>query len=529
MAASLIPGHASGAAGRGVGNAELPSPPGQVVIASVNAKQPKVLGIYSFKRLYSMILALRNRPRAFDAGEGDAISAPDVLVIQEMSYSNLEIFQNILNQTSQFDYQIAHAEGAVSKLLYNAETVDLAGAPIPWVDPCKTGTDGRQPRLYQYARFIEIASRVPFTVASVHLSNDYKDSGGMQCRFANAAELLRQLAGEQGASFAGGDFNFSAVKEPHECDPDERSEPTDWWTLMTSAVEGAPAFVDAAREWHRRRNVSMATAWTYEKLESTMTCLGTKARRRARLDFLFARNAVVAEAHADDPGWAWPTTPVPPDRRRFSDHRFVWGRFVLTGPPRPEIPISTPLRAGVIDLTWEPVEGATGYIVYRKKPGEAYARLGTVDATVMSYSDARTSHGSVYRYSVAAVGANGAQGFESKAVAEVADAQGPLVIGHSPYSGAAKVARTANIYVRFGENIAPDGLHPQTIQLILKAKRARGQDRTIWGELRASSPRLLVFNPAGPLERRRTYVVRVRAVRDRLGNPGAWSSFSFRT
>lgn len=522
LIASLVASPAIGARARVA--RELPSPPGQVVIASVNARQHKVLGIHSFSRLHSLIVAMRNRPRAFDAGAGNAISAPDVLVVQEMTYSNLEIFQNILNQTSQFDYQIAHAEGAVPKLLYNAKTVDLVGLPVPWVDPCKTGTDGKQTRIYQYARFIEKSSSLPFTVASVHFSNRYTNSEGMQCRVVNTAELIRQLAAEQGAVFAGGDFNFPAVKGDFECDPDERSEPTDWWSLMTTPAEEAPSFIDSVREWHRRQHTSMASAWTFERFAPAITCRGTKAREKFRIDYMFARNAIVAEAHADDPTWAG----AAPLGRTYSDHRLVWGRYVLGGPPRPSAPVSTPRSAGVIDITWEPVEGATGYVIYRKRPGEAYTRLDTVDATATAYSDPRTVHRSVYRYSVAAVGASGAQGFESKPVAEVADARGPQVVSHSPYSGASRVPRSATVYVRHDENVAADSVTPTTILLVLKPKWKNGHDRLIGGAVRHSG-QLLIFDPHRLLERRRTYVVKVRTVRDELGNPGRWSSFSFRT
>lgn len=528
LIATSIPSPAIGA--RAKVAREVVAPPGQVVVASLNARQPKVLGISSFQRLYSMVLALRNRPGAFNAGASNAVSSPDVLIVQEMTLANLEIFQNILNQTSRFDYQVAVAEGSMTKFLYNANTVSLVGPPVAWIDPCKTGTDGKAIRRYQYARFLENASGVGFTVAGVHLSNNYTGSGGNGCRQTNVVELKRQLVAETGPVIVGGDFNYRPVVEYHECDPDERSEPTAWWSTMTSSIVGEPTFTDAVRESYRRRGVSMGGAWTYEALASTATCKGTKDRRRSRIDYLFSMNATVAEAAPDTPGWALgrPGPHLPQDRR-FSDHRFVWGRFVLSGPPRPTAPDAQPRRNGEIEVAWEPVEGATGYVLYRKRKGERYSAIQRLDAAVTTFTDPRTADQAFYRYAVAAVGPQGAHGFESRPVAEVADARGPRVIKYSPFYGAARVSRRANIYVRFGENVDPSSVSGSTIRLIQKAKWKNGRDKVIGGRVVTEGARVLKFDPNHRLERRRLYVVVVRAVQDRLGNRGAWSSSRFST
>jgi endonuclease/exonuclease/phosphatase family metal-dependent hydrolase len=506
------------------------APPGQVVVATLNARQPKVLGLSSFQRLYSMVLAIRNRPAAFNGGAADAVSAPDVIIAQEVTYSNLEIFQNILNQTSRFDYQIAVADGSLPKFLYNASTVSLVGTPIAWIDPCKTGTDGKGIRRYQYARFLEVGSNLGFTVAGVHLSNNYTGSGGNNCRLSNVVELRRQLVAETNPVIVGGDFNYRPVAQQHECDPDERSEPTAWWSMMTSPVVGEPSYVDVVRESYRRRGVSMAGAWTREALVSSPTCKGNKALRRSRIDYLFSLGATVAEAHPDTPAWALGRPgPYAPEDRRFSDHRFVWGRFVLGGPERPTVPVAQQRRNGVIEVAWQPVDGATGYVLYRKRKGERYSALQKLDAASTSFTDPQTADQASYRYAVAAVGPGGAQGLESRPVAEVADARGPRVIKFSPFYGASRVARSARVYVRFGENVDPASVGSSTIRLIQKAKWKNGRDKTIGGRVVVDGARVLKFVPNRRLERRRSYVVVVAAVQDRLGNRGPRASSRFST
>lgn len=528
LVTSLIPSPAIGA--RAKVAREVIAPSGQVMVATLNARQPKVLGINSFERLYSMVLALRNRPAAFNGGAADAVSAPDVLIVQEMTLANLEIFQNILNQTSRFEYQVAVAEGSLPKFLYNANTVSIVGSPIAWIDPCKTGTDGKAIRRYQYARFLENSSGVGFTVAGVHLSNNYSGSGGNSCRQTNVVELRRQMIAETGPVIVGGDFNYRAVVEQHECDPDERSEPAEWWSMMTSSLAGEEPFVDAVRESYRRRGVSMGGAWTYEALASSPTCKGNKDRRRTRIDYLFSTKATVAEAAPDTPGWSLGRPgPYLPQDRRFSDHRFVWGRFVLSGPPRPTVPVAQPRRNGVIQVAWEPVDGATGYVLYRKRKGERYSAIQELDATATTFADPGTADQAFYRYAVAAIGPQGNQGFESRPVAEVADARGPRVIKYSPFYGAARVSRRASIYVRFGENVDPDSVSGTTIRLIQKAKWKNGRDKVIGGRVLVDGARVLKFDPNHRLERRRVYVVVVRAVTDRLGNRGAGSSSRFST
>src|SRR5918998_3102554 len=91
---------------------ELSSPLAQLHIVSVNAKQARVLDVNRFNRLLALTLALRSRPAAFDGGSAAAVTAPDVLILQEMSLSNVEIFRRLLNQRSGNQYEIVATENS---------------------------------------------------------------------------------------------------------------------------------------------------------------------------------------------------------------------------------------------------------------------------------------------------------------------------------------------------------------------------------------------------------------------------------
>src|SRR5688500_5374166 len=69
------------------------SPPGQVTVVTLNARQFPILGIRRFRAMFQLSRALRRRPMAFDGGFFGAIQAPDVLVLQEIRPSNAEIFE----------------------------------------------------------------------------------------------------------------------------------------------------------------------------------------------------------------------------------------------------------------------------------------------------------------------------------------------------------------------------------------------------------------------------------------------------
>ena len=503
---------------------EVLSPPGQVVVATVNAEQANVLGLYTFNQLYQLAIALRSRPVAFNGGATSAVSAPDVLTLQEMSVANVEILQNLLNQRSRYAYEIAAAEGSKAKFLYNSETLQLVGPPTTWVDPCKGDPSGKGIRMYQYARFVERSSGLTFTFAGVHFQPRYPEAPDpSKCRVSNVAELQRQLALETNPVIVGGDFNYRAVEQARECDPYERSAPTDWWSLMTSPLLTETPFVDSAQETHRRVDESLAAEWTFEQKTPGKLCDGSAGYARGRIDYLFSRGAVVAGGHADHPGWAGETPGTRhPTNKAYSDHRFVWGRFILGGPSRPEPPAAAAAKAGAIALTWTPVENATGYVLYRARGQRPYAQVQEVDATTTQFADLTTEHGVNYRYAVTAVGADGAHSFESRASWGQADARGPQVTGFSPWASAARVPLGSDIIVRYGERVDPTSVTPETVKLIKKAKYAGGTDRNVPGELRVTSSHTLEFDPYGTLEKKRSYSIVVRPVLDLLGNRGVW-------
>ncbi|MDQ4125227.1 MAG: hypothetical protein M3134_06475, partial [Actinomycetota bacterium] len=57
--------------------------PGQVTVVTVNAKQNRILGLARFLALFELPKALRFRPEAFNGGFGGAVTAPDVIIVQE--------------------------------------------------------------------------------------------------------------------------------------------------------------------------------------------------------------------------------------------------------------------------------------------------------------------------------------------------------------------------------------------------------------------------------------------------------------
>jgi hypothetical protein len=507
--------------GRAATPAELQSLPGQVVMVSVNAKQTKILDVYRFERLIALTLSVRSRPRAFNGGYGGAVSAPDVLLVQEMSESNVEIFGKLLNQRSRFNYEIVGTPDSNRKFLFNADTLTLVGEPTSWDDACAGPEIAKK---YLFARFLENTTQTPLTVAVMHLARRYpRSDGGVSCRERNVQELKSLLDREPGAIIVGGDFNSRPVATPRECDSNEESVPRDWYSTFTSPTDGGVAYVDAVRAWHNRRHISMSQGWTHEWKKEKLLCDGSTDNQRSRIDYFFSVGTVVAEAHADHPGWAGqePGT-FHPENPPYSDHRFVWGRFVLAGPERPLRPTATPRRGGAIDVSWQPVTGAAGYVVYRGRAGHSYAVLERTSPDAVTFEDTETTDGRRYKYAIAAVDANGAQGLESGPALVEADARGPHVLRVRPRPGMTHVRRDSTVVVRFDERVAPSSVTGSTIELMRKG-------RPIAGRVKLLSARVLAFNPNKWLRNRTTYSVAVHAVRDRLGNRGSFFSWRFRT
>src|SRR5688572_30138937 len=205
IAATLIVGVIAPGAARAQTDFEKASPPGQVYVWTVNARQQLAVDLKAFRRLYELVKAVRARPSAFDGGVADATGMPDVMIFNEMRFANLEIFRRLLLQRSKFQYEIVSAEGAEDKFLYNTTTLTQQGTPQTIVDPCRSGDEGA--RQYLVARFTENATNSPLTVAGVHLKARYDETGQPQCRERNIQAIKTALTADVGPVVIGGDFN----------------------------------------------------------------------------------------------------------------------------------------------------------------------------------------------------------------------------------------------------------------------------------------------------------------------------------
>lgn len=507
---------------RAAEEAERESPPGQVYVMTLNARQQLAVDLAAFRRIFQLVKAVRSRPSAFDGGSQDATGMPDVIIFNEMRQANIEIFRRLLDQRTKFDYEIVDAENAQAKIVYNSDTMTTSGVPQTILDPCRSGDNGETPKLYLVARFTETATGAPVTVAGVHLKAKYEETGQPQCRERNIQAIKTALAGDVGAVVLGGDFNKRPVEVEAKCDPNEESPSLDWYSMMTAPSDLSRAFTDTVRSYHRERNASMAEEWTFERLTTTTLCTNETDYKRSRLDYLFTAGTVVAEGHADHPGWAEPEPGAASfPKERYSDHRWVWGRFVVAGPPRPSAPTTELSRGGDVDVSWTAIEGATNYAVYRATRWHAYQRLAVVGADQTTYSDTG-KHGVRYTYAIAAQSADGAQGRESQGAHAVPDARGPRVEASNPPSDAPSVETYKRIRVWFDDRVDPSSVTPGTISLYLA-------DRKVAGRVRRESGRQISFNPSQPMKKGKHYRVVVRGVRDSLGNLGPRHSFSFTT
>lgn len=497
--------------------------PGQIKILSVNARQNGVLGLKKFEDMFELSHAVRRRPPAWNGGSDGAIAAPDVITLQEVRSSNVEILVRLIRQRFSIKYRVAGFEDAASQIAYNPQTVTLVGEVVTWKDVCSNRSPGRrEDRFYQFARFTDSRSGVPFTVAGMHIPKNFTDSELVDCYLGNVRELKDRLAAETSAVFIAGDFNKRPVETPYECDPNEFSPSLDWYALMTSPPNGERVYLDAVREHHRDRRLSLASQWTHEQRSQTLTCDNSSRIRRSRIDYIFYSDAEVAEASADSPGWggARPGT-THPGNHKYSDHRFVWGRFIIGGVPRVSLPDINHGTRGRVDLTWTPVEEATAYRIYRATADHEYSFVGEVPGLINAFSDGDTRHDTTYRYVVAAVLADGSQGHESRPVRITVDRQGPQVVATSPSSGAQGVDQRAQIRITYNEAVGRDSVTPDRIKLF------RGNKR-ISGTVRQVKARVLVFDPDFPLWKGKWHRVEAAPVQDRFGNTGGTRSFTFK-
>jgi endonuclease/exonuclease/phosphatase family metal-dependent hydrolase len=497
----------------------LVSVPGQVKIVSINARQNAVLGKKRFEDMFELTQAFRNRPPAFDGGYTGGVTAPDVIGLQEIRTSNVEIFEHILRQRFPHRFRIVGFEDAASPMIYNPDTVTPVGEVSTWEDVClgDEASGGRTHRFYQLARFTDNRTGTPFAVAAFHMPKNF---GGTEpnCYIDNIMELRAQLEDETGATFIVGDFNKRSVQTALECDGKERSEPFHWYETLTAPADGR-AYVDAARRYARKLARPMTNQWTHEQRKRTEICDGRKEFRRSRIDYIFANGAALAEASADNPGWAGVKPGTKSGEHKYSDHRFVWARYVLTGPPQPLRPGARKKRGGEVDLSWSQVNGAVEYVIYRAIRQRGFDKLATVGAKTLTFNDVFTEHGVTYRYKIAAIGADSGQGVESGASFVEIDSQGPKVLNVSPRRGAIDVDRRANIKVTFDEGVRPESVTQDRIRLY------RGGTR-LSGTLRQKSARVLIFNPTFPMKAGREHKVAVKPVTDRLRNVGGGAGWT---
>lgn len=505
------------------------APAGQIEVVTVNAKQHRILDVARFERLYALVLSLRSRPLAFDGGSSGASVAPDVLTLQEISASNLQIAERLMRQNFPYQYSIVGSPEAAAKFIVNEDRVELVGTPMLLNDVCtsaETPTDGAAKREFQLARFIDKATGASFSVLALELARTYPRP---DCREENIRELIRVLEAETGPVIIAGDFNQRAMKEMLECDPGEHSEPLAWWQLLTgprAAEEGAESgggFYDAVRSVRFLGADLLSDEWTHEWRKSISDCTGQTQPKRSRIDYIFARDAVLGAAGADDPGWAGerPGTRNP-EVPRYSDHRFVWGRLVISGPPAPPAPLLEPLVGGGVQLTWEAVPEAVRYAVLRAEGRQPYAVRALIEAPTTAFLDTGTLHDVSYRYAIAAIGPDGGQGLESVGAWIRIDAKGPAVTTVIPGEGATGVSRRTDLIVRFNERVDPESITADRIVLM------RGR-ALVGGAIRSLDGRTIEFDPYYPLRRQTWYKVIVRPMRDEIGNRGTGRRWSFQT
>ena len=297
------------------------SPRRELVIVTANIRQASD---WSLGRLTSFANALRTRPHATDG----RLYAPDIVILQEISLSQLKVLRGQLNRLFGTSYGIAGRVygGDKAKLLVNLATLRVEQAGM-WRDVCM-----RQ-RRYQWIRVRERASGRRVLAAGVHFYNVYSDD----CKLRNAVTLRRTLARHRGPVVVAGDFNRRAMWIARECDQDERSGDMPWWRAMTSwsRVDGR-AYTDAVRYWGRRTGASLEDQWSWESPRLGSLCNGLPGLRRTRIDYIFVRKPAgfVKEARVDHPGWAGVAPGVrecalfEPDCQ-YSDHRFVWARIAF--------------------------------------------------------------------------------------------------------------------------------------------------------------------------------------------------------
>jgi hypothetical protein len=304
---------------------ERSSPAGQVIVASVNARQ---IRRQSPARMEQLAIALRKRPRASDGN----YYAPDVVLVNEVSARDLSVVNTHMNglfSSNRYATAGETSDEVKSKFLMNNKTMTLISYRS-WADDCVPGVR------YQLVNVSERSSGISVAVGGVHFRTDYRGQGGRICRSQNVAKARRWLAVQGRPGILLGDFNRRAMNRQRECDPDETSRVEPWYGDMTGfSAEDGRSYLDAVREYNRANDSTMFHEWTHEWDDVSVLCNGTRGLRRNRIDYIFVDSTLnPLEAHADHPGWASSTQPGvircrPSPECKYSDHRFVWGRIGL--------------------------------------------------------------------------------------------------------------------------------------------------------------------------------------------------------
>lgn len=95
----------------------------------------------------------------------------------------------------------------------------------------------------------------------------------------------------------------------------------------------------------------------------------------------------------------------------------------FASPPAPEI-VTSESSIDRISLSWSPVEGASGYIIYRSPVAAGgFVPLSSQPVTETRYADRSVSSGFAYYYAVAAVGENGLWGPHSSPIRAIPGAE----------------------------------------------------------------------------------------------------------
>ena len=369
--------------------AVLVSPPGEMVVVTVNAQQRS----YDDAKMRALTSGLAQR----------VPMAPDAILVDEIVRSSLVPMRDQLNALlGSGTYAIVGTTDSVKvKVLLNTKTMKFTGFRT-YTDACTTE------RTYQIVTADELATGHPVAVAGVHFAPSFNPGGSTECKKLNAEEVRRQMA-QYSDSGVLGDFNKRVTENYYECNPEESfdvSPAQEWYRAMTEySTTDNRTYHDTIRVAHY--GVDMPTQWSWEDTATSTTCDGKTAYRRSRLDYIFASQEMTPIDAATDQGWTSANdgpvcSPLP--GCHYSDHRFLWARLGLseqapdTTAPAAPAGLTAAAADRQVALKWTAnaaADGVARYTVYRDG-----AAVGTTTAT--SYTDTNLTNGSTYSYTISA-------------------------------------------------------------------------------------------------------------------------------